>query len=165
MTKLRDSLLPVFDTVARGIPNILGLRQYDVSLRIVRWSGARPGLGTKTVINHPITVNQNQTGNNRPKVVLVSTRELIASGGKYTDGDYRIGPLTPQYTDINGDTYGTLPSDIEQAVRDNPQEIFFNMKGPGMSDQVNGDWFKMVEANFSRNFGYTIVIRKTGQTP
>lgn len=165
MTKLRDSLLPVFDLVARGIPNILGLRQYDVALRIVSWTGARPGLGTKTVTDYPVTVNQNQPGNNRPKVTLVSTREVIASGGLYTDGDYRIGPLTPQYTTIDGYTYGTLPDDIEQLVRTNPQEIYFNMMGPGMSDPIGGDWFKLVEANFSKNFGYTLVIRKAGLVP
>lgn len=162
--KLRDTLLPVFDTVARGIPNLLGLRQYDVSLRVVSWSGARPGLGTKTVADHPVTVNQNTAGNNRPKVILVSTREVIASGGRYVDGDFRIGPLTPQYTTSAG-TFGTLPGDLEQQLQTHPSEVYFNLKGPGMNDQTNGDWFKLVETNFAKNFGYTIIVRKAGSLP
>ena len=162
MSKLRDKLLPVFDKVARGIPNKLGLRQYDVSLRVVSWSGSRPGMGTKTINDTAITVNQGQVGNDRPKVTLLSTRDIVASGGRYTDGDFRIGPLTPQYTDSQGRTFGTLPDELEIAIRNSPTEIFFNLKGPGMSDQVGGDWFKLVESDFTKNFGYTIVVRKTG---
>lgn len=165
MTKFRDAFLPVVDQIGRGIPNLFGLRQYDVSLSVVSWTGARPGLGTSTVHTYPITVNQNQTGDNRPKVVQVSAREVIASAGLYTEGDYRIGPLTPSYTTVDGNTFGTLPSDIEQALQTRPQEIFFNLNGPGMSDEIEGDWFKLVEANFAKNFRYEIVIRKLGQKP
>jgi len=164
MVKLRDKLLPVFDKVARGIPNKLGLRQYDVTLRIVSWSGARPGLGVKTVVNHDITVNQAKPDNDRPKVKLLTTRDIIASGGRYTEGDYRIGPLTPQYTK-NGITYGTVPEDIEQQIQVSPQEIYFNLKGPGMSDPVGGDWFSLLSSDFSKNFGYNFVVRKTASIP
>ena len=162
MTKLRDKLLPVFDKVARGIPNKLGLRQFDISMRIVTWTGARPGLGTKVTTDYPVTVNQNMAGNNRPKLVSVSSREVVASGGRYSTDDYRVGPLTPQYVK-NGITYGTLPSDVEISIKTIPTEIFFNLKGPGVSDAINGDWFSLVDADFSKNFGYTLVIRKTAQ--
>jgi hypothetical protein len=163
MTKLRDKLLPVFDKVARGIPNKLGLRQFDISLRIVSWSGTRPGLGTKTVTDYPVTVNQNTAGNNRPKVKSISSHEIIASGGLYSQDDYRIGPLTPQYVS-GGITYGTLPSDVEIAIQAHPAEVFFNMQGPGMT-AISGDWFSLIDADFSKNFGYTLVIRKTAQVP
>lgn len=162
MSKLRDNLLPVFDKVARGIPNKLGLRQYDVSLRTISWSGSRPGVGTKTITDVHFSVNQGKAGNDRPKVTLVSTREIVASGGRYTEGDFRIGPMTPQYTDSQGRTFGTTPDDFQLAIKNSPTEIFFNLKGPGMSDQVGGDWFELVETDFTKNFGYTIVVRKTG---
>ena len=164
--KFRDQFLPLVDLIGQGLPNMFGLRQFDLSLTLVSWSGTRPGLGTKTLTTYPITVNQAQAGNDRPKVEQVSTRDIIASGGLYSQGDYRIGPLTPSYLGPDGYTVlGTLPNHIEQAVQSNPQEIFINMQGPGMSDPVAGDWFKLVEANFTKNFRYEIVIRKNAVKP
>lgn len=166
MTKFRDAFLPVVDQIGRGLPNLFGLPQYDVSLSVVSWSGARPGLGTLTAGGpYALTVNADQLGNNRPKVVQVTAREVFASGGLYAEGDYRIGPLTPAYVALDGSPAGTLPSDVERLVVSNPQEVFFNLKGPGMSDPTGGDWFKLVEANFAKPFRYTFVIRKTAQKP
>lgn len=162
MAKLRENLLPVFDKIARGIPNKLGLRRYDLFIRTIQWSGDRPGLGTQTVVDFPITVNQGEIGNDRPKVVQLKSGEIIASAGRYSDGDYRIGPLTPSYVE-NGITYGSLPSDIEVAVQTNPQEIFINMRNPDVEEE--GNWFKIINTNFSRNFGYTFVIRQTASFP
>lgn len=159
---LRDDLLPVFDDVARGIPNELGLRRYDLFLRKIQWSGERPGLGTKTVVDFPITVNKGTLGLDRPKVVQLKSAEIVASAGKYSDGDYRIGPLTPSYVE-NNITYGSLPSDIQVELETNPEEIFINMRNPDV--EVEGNWFKIVNTNFSRNFGYTFVIRQTASFP
>ena len=165
VAKFRDQFLPLIDLIGQGLPNMFGLRQYDVSLSVVAWTGSRPGLGTNTVATYPITVNQNKAGNNRPKVAQLSTREVLASAGLYVEGDYRIGPLTPHYVTVDGYAFGTLPGDIEKALQTNPQEIFFNLNGPGMSDPTGGDWFKLVKANFANNFHYDIVIRKTAQKP
>jgi len=158
---LRDDLLPVFDDVARGIPNELGLRRYDLFVRKIQWTGERAGLGDRTVVDFPITVNKGTLGLDRPKVVQLTTRELIASS--YQEGDWRIGPLTPSYTE-NNITYGSLPSDIEALIEANDKEIFINMQGPGM-DPTEGTWFQIVNTNFSRNFGYTFVIRQTNEKP
>ena len=162
MVKLRESLLPVFDKVARGIPNKLGLRRFDVFIRKVTWDGERPGLGNPTVTDFPIVVNQNEPDNNRPKVVQLKSAEVVASGGRYQDGDYRVGPLTPQYVE-NGNTYGSLPNDILLDLQTNPTEIFVNLTNPDV--EVEGNWFKVVNTNFSRNFGYTFVIRQTSEKP
>lgn len=160
---LRDDLLPIFDQIARGIPNELGLRRYDLFIRTIEWSGERPGLGTKTVTDTPITVNQGISGLDRPKVVQLKSSEVIASAGRYQDGDWKIGPLTPLYQDSDGNIFGSLPSDIIIQLQSNPTEIFINMKNPDVD--TDGVWCKIINTNFSRNFGYTFIIRQTAEVP
>lgn len=164
MPKFRDKHLYLVDKIGRGLPNKFGLRQFDISIKTISYTGDRVSEGTPTSTTYNITVNQNAVNNNRPEVKLLKSGEIAASGGRYVFGDFRIGPVTPQYVK-NGVTYGTLPSDIELTVNSNPEEVFFNMKGPGMSDSVNGDWFTLVETNFTKNFGYLFIIRKSGQVP
>ncbi len=164
MTNFKTNFLPKYDAIRNGIVNKFGLRNYDLFIRQISWTGSRPGLGDKSIVDTLI-----QTFNGlRPKVELLSTKEVAASGGKYSDGDYKISSLVPQYTTIDG-SVGYLPSDIQLAIQKSSgttiaTEIYVNMKGPGMSS-IEGDWFTIVEFDFSKNFQYSFIIRKSAKTP
>lgn len=154
---LRESCLEILDHT-RGISPILDLRRYDVSIVIRQWTGSRPGQGTSTITPLPFLVDNYKY---RPKVRLLTTKEIIASNGLYVDGDYLVGRITPQYTSLDGYVYGYIPDDLRPIVTSQPREIFFKMIGPGLESQ--GSWFSTVEVSVERNLHYTFVIRKTAQ--
>lgn len=153
----RDNFLPTYDKIRNTITNQFGLRQYDVSVRIVKWTGSRPGLGTPDIQDIQITANK--SSNLRPKVQLVSSREIALSGGKYRDGDFKVSSIIPK---INEDT-GYDPSEIALTPQKGA-EVYFRLKGPGMHNP-DGDWFDLVEVNFSKNFEYQFILRKSAKTP
>ena len=88
---LVSDLLPTIDAIRGAIPGDLGMTDNTVTVRVVVWSGERVGLGTATTTDTPLLT---ATGHN-PKVRKVSTREVAASGGLFRDGDYKVGPMTP----------------------------------------------------------------------
>jgi len=95
----QSTVLPALDAL-RAIGGKLGLRVFSVTVRQRVWTGSRPGVGTKSDTDI-LLVNQAADGTLQPvRVRQVSRREAIASGGKYTDRDLRIGPLTPPYAAV-----------------------------------------------------------------
>jgi hypothetical protein len=154
---LRDDLLGVLDAV-RGIPDDLGLRQYTVTVRVRTWSGSRPGVdaSTATDVDTPIWVD---AGTHKPKVRQVTQREVIASGGIYSDQDLRVGPITPPGpSSDNSDV--TVFDPVPGAE---PIEIFFKIDGPGMA--AGGSWFKKFSQDVTRPLHYEFVVRRTGEIP
>lgn len=155
MASLRDALLPVVDEL-RGIPDQLGLRRFDVSIVVRSWSGSRPGLGANTDTTKQILVDLGQFS---PKVVQVTQKDIIASGGIYNDQDLKVGPITPEFA-------GSAPnnaaiSDFDPAG--NRQEVFFKITGPGM--ETGGSWFKKIGTDTSKNFRYMFIVRRTAEHP
>lgn len=149
----RTRLLPVFEQLRGKIPGALDLRPYKVTVRVRTWTGARPGLGTPTDVD---TVLENAGFN--VKVAVVSTKDVVASGGRYAAGDFRIGPLTPAHT--GG---GTLLDVIDPPRTTTAREVYFLIEGPGLPS--DGAWCKRVEANTFSNFRSEIVVRRTGERP
>lgn len=152
---LRDELLPVFDDV-RQLMDELGLRKYDVIMRVITWSGDRPGVGAKTVVDTPLTIG----GGRRVKVKLISSQAIIASAGKYAEGDYKVGPFTPTFA--GG---GVDPSYFDPIPTGAPTEIFYKLKGPGVPGTPGveeGTWFKKIDQSTDGNFRYDFVLRAVG---
>jgi hypothetical protein len=153
---LVDDLLPVFGTV-RSIPGSLGLCPFRVEVVVRGYTGGRPGVGTLSETATTIL----ERGQN-PDVEQVSTREILASGGVYRDQDLRIGPLTPPWTDpVDGTTGGTALSMLDPTPPAG-SSVYYRLRGPGLPAQ--GSLYKKVEAHVTDPTGYTIVIRKTGET-
>jgi len=144
---LRDETLPIFEEV-RMLFDDLGFRQYDVSMRVVSWTGETVGEGDISIVDKPLTVS-----GKRVKVRKISTADIIASQGIYTDADMRIGAFTPTYRDV---------SYFEEADGPNKKEIFFKVTGPGME---NGAWFKKISQEVDRNTSYNFIVRKTATFP
>ena len=99
---LVPAILPALDAV-RAVRGLLGLNPFRVFIRIREWSG--PIVGEGQYVDNAgnggkdfeITVGQPPIGPRPCKVVFVSTKDIIASGGLYRDRDMRVGPFTPPY--------------------------------------------------------------------
>ena len=146
---LPASLLAALDAV-RAIPATLNLRSYSINAIKRVWSGERPGIGTSTTTSTALTVN----GQN-PRFVRLSSREVIASAGKYEDGDWRL-TLTPEYS-----TGGYAVSDFSSDSTN--QELFFQSFGNGF--EASGAYFVKIDQEVGSNLTYKIVLRRTAQSP
>lgn len=146
---LADDLKPVIDR-ARAIAGSLGFRPYTVSLVVRSWSGARPGLGTATTTETPLTVADGQN----PKVKKISQREVIASGGLYQAQDLEV-TLTAAYS---GGGYAT--TDFDPTPTSSPTEVYFRVEGPGIPS--GGCKFKKVAQTVDSALTYRLVLRNDG---
>ncbi len=144
---LRTGLLPALESIRSMLDTGLDWRRYDVTMRLVAWDGGRPGVGTKTTTDVDIT---HATGA-RVKVLPISSREIAASGGKYRDGDKRIGPITPEFS--GG---GRAVDFFDPAVESDPAEVFFKLTGPG---HEAGRWHKKVDQSTGVNLRYEFTVR------
>jgi hypothetical protein len=136
----------------------MGLRLHTVSVLTRTWSGGRPGLGTKTdSALVPLRLDQ---GTGPVKVRNVTQRDVIASGGLYTDQDVIVGPITPPYAGSSLDNDAIAVFD--PPVGTSSTEVLFFVTGPGLG---SGAWFKKIETRVDKPFRYTLVLRKTGFVP
>ncbi len=149
----RTNLLKRVDQIRGQVPGKLDLRPYSVIVRVRTWTGARPGLGTKTDVDTQIL----NAGFN-PKVEEVSSRDIIASGNVYQMGDYKISPITPDYG--SGGTPGTS---LDPSVTTTALEVFYKISGPRLPS--SGAWFKRVSSSDLTNFHIEVVVRSTAVTP
>ena len=149
---LRDDLLPVLDEV-RAIPGELGLRPFEVWMRVTTWDGGRVGVGTKTT-----TDTQFLVGGQNPKCHVLTSKDVVASGGLYSEADVRVGPLTPQFPGGGSDTTAFDPPVTGAAT-----QVAFRILGPGIT--AGGDWYRKIGQNDVAPLRYEIILRKTGQVP
>lgn len=149
----RDDLLPDLDAI-RGIPGELGLRRFTVTVRVKTTTGVRPGVvgGTTTTVDTVLKVGN---GTQNPKVAEVSVRDVVASGGLYETGDYRIGPLTHEWS--NG---GTSLDTTNPATTSTGREVFYILEGPGFAS--GGVICKRVSDESLPNFHINVVVRRMG---
>jgi hypothetical protein len=155
---LRTSLLPALDAI-RGIPTILGLRLHIVTVRIRQWTGERPGEGSYVDTNTGLKVDL-AIGN--VKVRNLTQKEVIASGGLFTDQDLIVGPITPPYqgSATDNDAISVFDPPTQVGVV-SATEIFFNIQGPGYG--ATGNWFKKIGQRTDQPFRYMLYLRNTGE--
>lgn len=152
---LRDDLLPQIEAL-RGIPGALGFRPYtSVVLRTRTWSGAEPGDGTHTDENLSLTA-----GGQPAKVRQISAREVQASGGRYTDADFIVGPLTPRHTAPGGGSAGYTAAQLAPGSSARNVERHVVLTGPGES---SSEWL-IVGDQKDRALRYMLTIRRTERT-
>jgi len=156
-SNLRDSLLPALDVI-RGIPGQLGMRLYTVTVVQRTWSGVRAGIGNSTDLTSGVKID---LGIYQTKVTQLTQKDVIASGGFYSDQDLKVGPITPPYQGSAADNdaitiFDPLPSSL-------PVEIFFNIVGPGMPS--GGAWCRKIAQDVTKNLHYTFTVRRTAEIP
>lgn len=137
----------------RGIPGDGGLRPYDATIRVRTWSGPIIGQGTKADVDSPLRV---ANGTARVKVRQLNGRDVIASGGVFTDQDYELGPLTPPYPgSADNSALAIAHPDTTGNV-----ELFFRLVGPEIP---SGAWFRRVGQRSTSALHYTAILRKTDE--
>ncbi len=150
---IRNSGLKLLDKFRAKLDYKYELRRYDVIMRVTTYPvGMQIGEGTPTVVDTIVGIKDQY----RPKVVNVSTKDAVNSGGIYTNLDVRVGPLTPTFINPAG---GNDPSDFNPDYdTTNPTEVMYRLTGPGMED---GAWFVKIGQEVYKNFGYFIILRKS----
>jgi len=151
---IRDDCLPVFES-ARVLLADVGLRRFDVVMRVVVWSGQTVGEGTKTVTDTPLVIQ-----GKRPGVRRVKQEDIVASGGTYEDLDMRIGPFTPAFTGALGPiaSGGLNPVAFNPATDASSREVYYKITGPGLEA---GAWFTKVGQQSDSAFSSYLTVRKT----
>jgi hypothetical protein len=153
-----SSLLPGLDRL-RTIPGSLGLRPYSVSLLVTTWTGDTTGIGigrgTKTDTLTPITL----AGGQPPKIRRLSYKETVAGGGKYQEGDFKIGPLTPDYVG------GGVPFSVMAPTRTGDARTGYHFVLYGPDTPAEGLLCEPVEEQADRALHRYLVVRPTGSTP
>jgi len=157
---LRNVILPALDQI-RAIAGLqaFGLRPYVVKRRVRTWTGERPGVGSFTDLDLTMVNTMTLSGSIVSVPVRVkrkTSKDVIASGGLYTDHDFRVGPMTPLYT--GG---GVGPDDIDPVTSSSATEVFWWMSGPDIVD--GGSWFKKVDEEGTA-LHYYVTLRQTGET-
>lgn len=140
-TTLRDDLLPVIDEL-RQLPNEFGIRRYTVTLRTRTWSGGAVGRGTATAVDavlFPV-----------PRVQVITTAEIAASGGTYREGDFRVTAITPSYG-----TGGYSPTALNLRPSATNKDVTVILTGDEGTIECG-----VVEFHFDRPFRYTMVVRE-----
>ena len=135
----------------RTLPGELDIRQQRVSVVVRAWTGSRVGDGTSTTTTTEILVSGYP-----PKVKELSSRDVVASGGRYTSGDVRVGPITPPHA-----SGGVDPAVYNPATTASPAEVYFVLTGPGFP--TGGARFERVSDDTLANFSHFLVLRPTGQ--
>lgn len=152
---LRDDLLPRIEAL-RAIPGQLGFRPYtSVVLRTRTWSGAEPGDGTHADSNLVLA-----TGGQPAKVRQISAREAQASGGRYTDADFMVGPLTPEHTAPGGGAAGYTAAQLAPGSTARNVERHVVLTGPG---ETASEWL-IVGDQKDRSLRFMLTIRRTERT-
>jgi hypothetical protein len=149
----------------RSIGGILGLRVFTVTVAVRSTAGPRPGTANTTTTPVQLT-NTGPDGTLYPVMVKqVSRRDLIASGGLYVDGDYKVGPITPPYpAGLFGIAGGFDDTTVDPPLTANPAravEIIWHMTGPGLP-QTTGAVMERVDGEATGLHRY-VVLRRTGR--
>jgi hypothetical protein len=158
---LAQGLLPLLDQV-RGISGILGFRPTTVTIRVVTWTG-RPGVGTSSYVDTPLQVMTATSTPQNPRVVPITNKDILASGGLYTEEDVKVGPLTPQFAASAGLAGGGYaPSAInppQGTAGASYKEIHFKLAGGGYQFPV---WFERIGDSVISTTRYFLVLRRAG---
>lgn len=153
---VRDRFLVLADRL-RKIPGKFGIRRHSVSIRVRTWSGSRVGLGTKTDVTTAIKVGKDLYN---PNVVEVDVRDVVASGGKYQAGDFKVGPISHEYS-YQAVTYGYSVGEVNPDTGASPKEVLYKLEGNGFPS--DGQWCELVEESSLTDFRIMLTLRPTGR--
>ena len=157
-----QSIIPALDSI-RGIAGRMGLRPYTVTITVTSWSGSRVGQGTKT--SSSLTLTNTMGPPAEPvRVRQVSRKDIIASGGLYTEREFKIGPMTPAYAAyINQFAGGNTDTQLDPAATNVATEVIWTVTGPclpGNGGAPGGLFSKVGEEATSLH--YLLYLRQTG---
>lgn len=139
------------DEIRSGEPTEHSLRTVTLTVRIKTWSGPQVRSGTATTTN---TVINGAAG--RYKVRELTVKDVVVSGGKYQEGQLRVGPMTPPYP---GGPF-TAAELIPPKPAGQGQEVYY-----GLTDESGAtQWCSMVGSDTLHALHWYITLKPTGIT-
>jgi hypothetical protein len=148
----RDDMRAVADTLRA----LAGPGQFDIrvdKLTIIKrvWDGGRRGIGSYT----------DSVWADIPQIYgmkHVTVQEIENSGGRFEQGDIRVGPITPAYNtgQVAGGWSDTI---LHPSSTDNGTEYVFNLYG-----EHSGN-YRLQGALTLKPFSYYVVIRRDESSP
>lgn len=151
MPTFRDAFLPTLDALRSGIPTAFGVRTVTLTVRVNTWSGARVNAGTVTKVD---TVIAGASG--RYKVRELTVKDVVASGGKYQEGQLRVGPITPPYAG------GPFTADdlIPPKIAGQGREVYYGVTAETGPTQ----WCSLVGSDTLHDLHWFLTLKATGTT-
>lgn len=146
MTVKTSVLTPINN--ARAIIAQLGFRPFALTIITRVWTGIRIGQGATVDTRLEITP--------APRVRVVSLREVASNVGTLREGDWRVDKITP----FDGVSVGWTEAQLRPKATDNKTEILYELAGP-----EGALLHTLVRADFDRNLGYALYLRRTRRTP
>lgn len=147
----REDMRELIDSIRGPIPGELGLRQIRSFVVTREWTGSMVGQGTSTVLIREILCDVYS-----PKVVEVSSRDIVASGGQFEQGDVSIGPVTPPWL-----TGGVNSALLNPDPSGSPTEVYVCTVEPEV-DGGSINWYTRISTDKSfAHFRRMLVVRKT----
>ena len=107
------------------------------------------------------------------RVRHVSTREIADSGGRYSEDDVKVGPITPPYTDPSSGVSGgysaaqidPAPSVAQNATTHQGTDVVYVLKTENASDVGIAGEYSLHEMHVDRQFKIVAVLRRRKTTP
>lgn len=160
------TILPALDAI-RGIGGLLGLRVFKVVVRKRVWPGSRPGVGGSATDTDTVLTDQAADGSlQNVRVRQVSRREAVASGGKYTDRDLKVGPLTPPFAAGILAAAGFDDNTVDPTPTTSATEILWIVSAPGGTYGIpsTGIICEKIGEDFTA-LHLNVYLRATGRLP
>lgn len=136
-------------------------RTVQLTIRIVQWTGEKAGSGSKELVSELVMPKY--------EVKEISTREILASGGKFERGDVRVLDISPPYLKADGVTQGGYT--IDQL---NPQKAWkapeyqVPVRAREVEYVLTGEQsgiFTFVDLKTDNVTAWSITLRRTRKTP
>jgi hypothetical protein len=151
-------MLPVADRLrALTGPDVFDVRTSRLVIITRVWTGGRRGADAP-----PGEPRYRDTRLELPQIYKMrelSSREIASSGGRYEQGDVRVGPITPRFVDPDGVEGGFTEEQLQPTVTRNGTEILYAIEG------VHAGEYQLVDLQSMRAFGYAITLRRRTTTP
>lgn len=135
-------------------------RTVQLTIRVLRWSKGKPGLGVQDVASELVMPKY--------ETKSLSSREVASSGGRFEAGDLRVLDITPAYTKADGSQGGYTKDqldpqglwkepDYDTPTRDREVEYVLTGETSGV--------FSLIELNTDDVTAWSLVLRRTRKTP
>lgn len=143
---------------ALAAPGLLGLRAYQIYVVRSTWTGSRPGLGTKSIVETELLI-----GGQKPPCKQVSSNDIFLSAGLLTDKDLKL-TLIDEYTTLDG--YGGTPKSlINPSENEDGYTTQLYFKVLGGEHPTTGQYYKRIKSEDDCNITSVIYLRATAEKP
>lgn len=149
MPTFREAFAPTLDAIRTGIPTAFGLRTVTLTVRVKLWSGPQVRSGVATTTDTDIA-----GASGRYKVRELTVKDVVVSGGKYQEGQLRVGPITPPYP---GGPF-TAADLIPPKPAGQGQEVYYGLT----TDAGQTQWCSMVGADTLHALHWYVTLKPTG---